>query len=211
MVILAVVSTMLVTIWISLQRSADFSEQKNSAAATGRGVLDRVSSELRAAQPCAASTATPFKVTLASPYVCDGYDCTFYTPYNNALAATQSGTDGQEQARLTSIYLDTSGTSPGKKLMMVIDSNSNGSFGAGDQTITLASNVVNTAASVNRPIFTYVLGNSGTYTTTTSLNAGNATAVVAVNIEIVVDTNMLAKPTYVDLVSTVRPRNATAN
>ncbi len=64
----------------------------------------------------------------------------------------------------------------------------NGSFGAGDQTITLASNVVNTAASVNRPIFTYVLGNSGTYATTTSLNAGNASAVVAVNIEIDIDT-----------------------
>ncbi len=202
---------MLVTIWFSLQRSADFSEQKNMAASTSRGVLDRVSSELRDAQPCAASTATPFCVTLTSPYVCDGYDCTFYSPYNNANAATQSGTNGQAQARLTSIYLNTSGTSPGKTLMMVIDSNNTGSFGAGDQTMTLATNVVNTSASVNRPIFTYVLDNSGTYTTTTSLTAANVNSVVAVNIEIVVDTNMLAKPTYMDLVSTVRPRNVSSN
>jgi hypothetical protein len=39
------------------------------------------------------------------------------------------------------------------------------------------------------------------------VTTANASAVVAVKIEIVVDTNMSAKPTYTDFVSTVRPRN----
>jgi hypothetical protein len=84
---------------------------------------------------------------------------------------------------------------------------------AGDQTILLATNVVNTAASVNRPIFTYVLdtNGNGVYTLANSLNSGNAKSVVAVKIEVVVDANLNNRPTYVDFVSTVRPRNVSTN
>jgi hypothetical protein len=77
----------------------------------------------------------------------------------------------------------------------------------------LANNVVNSAASVARPIFTYVLdtANNGTYSKTNSLSSANARAVVAVNVEIVVDSNLNNRPTYVDFVSTVRPRNVSAS
>ena len=211
MFIMGIVSTMLVGTWISLQRSADFSEQKNQAAAAGRDALDRVSSELRDAQPCASSTASPFCSTLSSPYVNDSYDCTFYTPYNNPSAAAQSGAGGQAQSVLTSIYLDTSGTSPEKKLMLIHDTSGNGSFDASDQVMTLATNVVNSATGINRPIFSYVFDTNGTYSTASSLTSANAAKCVAVNIEVVLDTNLLSKPTYVDLVSTIRPRNASMN
>lgn len=212
-IILAVVSTMLVGTWIALQRSFEFTQADNTAASTGRDTLDRVSSELRDAQPCAASPTTPFCLSLTTPYVCDGYDCTFYTPYNNANAQLNSGTGGQSATILTSIYLDTSGTQSQKKLMMWRDLNGDGVNDAGDQTMQLANNVVNSAASVARPIFTYVLdtANNGTYSKTNSLSSANARAVVAVNVEIVVDSNLNNRPTYVDFVSTVRPRNVSAN
>ena len=211
MFIMGIVSTMLVGTWISLQRSADFSEQKTQAAAAGRDALDRVSSELRDAQPCASSTASPFCSTLSSPYVNDSYDCTFYTPYNNPSAAAQSGTGGQAQSVLTSIYLDTSGTQSQKKLMMIHDTNHDGVFDTGDQVMTLATNVVNSAtASTGRSSATSLTQTARTARPVAS-PAPPRPSVVAVNIEVVLDTNLLSKPTYVDLVSTIRPRNASAN
>ena len=44
-----------------------------------------------------------------------------------------------------------------------------------------------------------------------SLTSSNVNAVVAVNIEVVVDANLNNRPSYVDFVSTVRPRNVSAN
>jgi hypothetical protein len=71
---------------------------------------------------------------------------------------------------------------------------------------------VNTAAGVNKPMFTYVFRDtSGTYTTSNSLTLTSVKTLVAVNIEIVVDANLNDKPTYVDLVSTVRPQNQGTN
>jgi prepilin-type N-terminal cleavage/methylation domain-containing protein len=205
--IMGVVGTMLVGTWISLLRSFDFSDQKNNDATTVRVALDRITSEIQSAQPCAASTATPFVLSLASPYVCNADDCTFYTPYNNPNAVSGSGSSGEGAAMLTSIYLNTSGTQSQKTLMMVRDTNGDGVFDAGDQVMTLATNVVNTASNINRPIFTYVLDTNGTYSTTNSLTSTNVAYVVAVDMEICVDCNLNSLPVYVDLVSTACPRN----
>jgi prepilin-type N-terminal cleavage/methylation domain-containing protein len=213
MIILAIVSAMLVGTWISLQRSFEFSQADNTAASTGRDALDRIASELRAAQPTATSATTPFAVTLASPYVCDKWDCTFYSPYNNASTFSGSGSSGLSPTAsiLTSIYLDTSGTSPQKKLKMWRDLNRNGVNDAGDQTILLANNVVSSTMSVPRPIFQYLFDTNGTYSTTDTLSSGNAKAVVAVNVEVVIDANLSSRPLYVDFVSTVRPRNVSTS
>ena len=212
MIILAIVSTMLVGTWISLQRSFEFSQADNTAASSGRDSIDRVSSELRAAQPCALSPSTPFCVTNVA-YPCDNWHVTFYSAYNNKNAATASGSGGESAAILTSIYLDTSGATPQKNLWLWRDVNGNGLNDAGDQNILLANNVVNSTLSAPRKMFQYVLDSTGTgvYTTVDSLTAANAKAVVAVNIEIVIDANLKSRPTYVDFVSTVRPRNATTN
>ncbi len=87
------------------------------------------------------------------------------------------------------------------------DTNKSGTFDAADKTILLARNVVNTAASINRPIFTYVFRSTGgTYSNSNSLTAANVATLVAINIEIIVDKNLNDAPTYVDYVSTVCPR-----
>jgi prepilin-type N-terminal cleavage/methylation domain-containing protein len=219
MIVLAIVSSMLVGTWIELQHTFAFAQADNTAGATGRDALDRVSSELRAAQPNPSGTpasATPFVLTLTTPFVCDKNDVTFYSAYNNSAAAADgtgpSPGTGTAALRLTAIWLDTSGTTAQKKLYWQRDTNGNGQLDAGDKTILLANNVVNTAASVNKNIFQYVFRDtSGTYSTADSLTSGNVAALVAVNIELVVDANLADKPTYVDLVSTVLPRNAGTN
>ncbi len=219
MIVLAIVSSMLVGTWIQLQHTFAFAQADNTAGATGRDALDRVSSELRAAQPNPSGTpasATPFILTLATPYVCDQNHVTFYSAYNNSAAfadgAGPSPGTGTAALRLTSIWLDTSGTSAQKKLYWQRDTNGNGALDATDRITLLANNVVNTAASVNKNIFQYVFRDtSGAYTYANSLTSGNVASLTAVNIELVVDANLADKPTYVDLVSTVLPRNVGTN
>jgi prepilin-type N-terminal cleavage/methylation domain-containing protein len=210
--IMSIVTAMLVGIWTVLLHSSAFAEADNTAAATGRDALDRVTAELRDAQPPASASTTPFIFSMSGAYVCDANDCVFYSSYNNALTATQSGTNGEAQALPTAIWLDQSGSTPQKKLMWTRDTDNSGTFTSADKSIVLANNVVNTAASVNRPIFQYVFRDkTGAITTANTLSAATVATLVAVNIEIVVDANLNDKPTYIDLVSTVRPRNEGTN
>jgi len=213
MLIMAIVSTMLIGIWIVLTHTSAFAQADNTAASTARDALDRVSAELRDAQPNSSASTTPFIFTMSSPYVCDSNDCTFYSSYNNSQTAAQSGANGEAKVLPTAIWLDTSGTANQKKLWWTRDTNNDGVIGdVGDKSILLANNVVNTVASVNRPIFTYVFRDkTGTYTTATTLTATTVANLVAINVEIVVDANLNDKPTYIDFVSTVRPRNEGTN
>ncbi|MEI6502044.1 MAG: type II secretion system protein [Armatimonadota bacterium] len=229
MVILTVVTTMLVGGWISLQRAYAFASAKNNATAQARDAIDRISSEVRAAQgltynPTASpspTTSTPFVVGGTIPYVCDANDITFYSAYNNASASLQSGKYGRGQLRLTSIWLDTSGAKPQKTLYWQRDTNSSGTLDSGDRKIKLASNVVNTAAAINRPIFTYnVLNSAGIIIQTASLTSANVAAsttsanvasLVSVQINVIADANIAHTPTYVDLMTTVEPRNLSSH
>jgi len=209
-VIVTVIGTMLVGSWISLQRSFAFAQAKNTARATARDALARVSSELRAAQPPDDSSITPFYLALAAPYVCGTTSCVFYSAYNNSAAA--DGT-GRAQLRLTAIWLDTSGTKAQKTLYWTRDTNK--SFllgdtvgGIADTTRILAENVVNTAF-VNKPVFTYWRPDTTFgWISSTSLTSSNVAKLCAVQIELLVDADLSHNPSYIDLTTTVRPRNA---
>lgn len=213
MIIMTVVSTMLIGGWISLQRSYAFTQRTNTARATTRDALDRVASELRAAQPPTTTTgATPFYFALTSPYVCGPNASVFYSAYNNSAAADGTGV---AQVRLTAIWLDTSGSTAQKTLYWQRDTNNNGSLlDAVDRKIVLARNVVNgvyTGAAVSLPIFRYYFRDStGVYTDDTSLTSTSVAALRSVQIELVVDANLAHTPSYVDLKTTVRPRSVAA-
>ena len=142
--------------------------------------------------------------------MCDGYACVFYSAYNNSAAA--DGTGGTRQ-RLTAIWLDTLAPGAQKTLYWQRDTNINGVFDSGDRKVVLASNVVNTAASVNQPIFTYnVRDASGNYPTPpSSLTSANVYTLVSVQVEIIVDANLAHTPTHIDLRTTVQPRNESTN
>jgi len=203
MVILSIVGGMLVAGWVAMQRSVAVASARNAAQATVRDALERVSSELRAAQPLDPSV-TPHPFSFVSPG-CGASSCVFYSAYNNDAVADGTGT---AKLRLTKIWLDTSGSTPQKTLYWQRDTDNDG-FDGSDRRIVLARNVVNTAPSVNRAVFTYILGapTAGAFATAASLDAGNAGALAAVQIELVVDANLSRPPGVVHLRSTVQPRN----
>jgi type II secretory pathway pseudopilin PulG len=208
MIIMSIISTMLIVSWISLQRAYAFTSQDNKARATARDALNRVSSDIRMAQPQTAAGLTPFVYTGTPPYVCDANDCTFYSTYNNPLAYSASGSDGRGTLALTSVWLDTSGSQPQKKLMWQRDTNASGTLDSGDRLVTLATDVVNTASGINKPIFTYNLDD---FTTASSITSANVTRVVSVQIDVIVDANIAHTPHYIELMTTVEPRNQGSN
>jgi len=223
MIIMVVLSTMLVGGWISLQRSFAFASATNKARATARDAIDRVSSEIRAAQPYPLPTptsspntpvkyapSTPFYFGGTSPYVCDAYHCVFYSAYNNSAAADGTG-GAAAQLRLTAIWLDTIVAGAQKTLYWQRDTNGNNTLDSGDRKVVLASNVVNSSLSTPIPIFTYFFRDASlAYTHTNSLTSAGLpswTTLVSVQVEIVVDANLSHTPTYVDLRTTLQPRN----
>jgi len=220
MIIMSVVGTMLVGGWISLQRAYAFTRATNSARATARDALDRMSSELRASQPPTAAVATQFYLpaTPTYPYMCGPTSCVFYSAYNNSAAADGSGLaptvtvpPAKSAIRLTAIWLDTFTST----LYWQRDTNNDG-LDANDRKVVLASkNVVNTAVTVSRNIFTYYFRDltTGVYSHSSTLSTSGANNVAnlrSVQVELVIDANMSHTPTYVDLTTTVRPRNAAA-
>lgn len=220
MLIMAVISTMLVGGWISLQRSYIFTSLTNSARATARDAMDRMSSDLRASQPPTAAVTTQFYLpaTPTYPYMCGPTSCVFYSAYNNFAAADGSGPALAGSAppsgsaiRLTAIWLDTSTST----LYWQRDTDNNG-LTASDRKIVLAKEcVVNTAVTPSRNIFTYYFRDpvSGAFSHASTLASSGANGVAglrSVRMELVVDVNLSHSPTYVDLVTTVRPRNAAA-
>ena len=236
MIIMAVIGTMLVGGWISLQRSYAFTRATTSARATVRDAIDRVASEIRTAQPPTADALvkSPFYLpaTPTSPFssgspasACGPTTCVFYSAYNNFAVADGAGLalsgttpPSTSKMRLTAIWLDTSGSTAQKVLKLTRDTDNNGSLtDAGDKTIILARSVVNTAAGVNRPIFTYyfrdALPSSPTYgqwSHASTLTSATVANLRNVQVELIVDVNLSHTPTYVDIRTTVRPRNAAA-
>lgn len=218
MIILSVISTMLIGGWISLQRAYTFTSLTNSARATARDALDHMSSELRSSQPPTAVVTTQFYLpaTPTYPYMCGPTSCVFYSAYNNFAAADGAGpaltgnTPPMASAiRLTAIWLDKSDST----LNWQRDTDNNGLLNASDRTIVLARKcVVNAAASVNRDIFTYYFRDSttGVYSHASALTSSTVANLRSVRMELVIDATLSHTPTYVDLTTTVRPRNAAA-
>ena len=217
MIIMAIVSTMLVGAWISLQRSYAFAAAENKATGTARDALDRVASEIRDAQgitfsPSATpvpTTSTPFSVD-ATGINCGPWRCTFYSAYNKPSAALQSGQYGRDQLRLTAIWLDDiAGAQKQKTLYWQRDTSipADG-LDPSDRKVKLATNVVNAAfSSPSKPIFTYFFRTAGVYTSSDTLTTANVATLVSVQVDIIVDANLSHTPKYIDLKTTVQPRN----
>jgi len=216
-VIFSIVAAMLVGSWIYLNRASVFAMQDNDSRATARDALSRMSIELRDAQPQTLPTATPTPsasptwavLTVASPTEAD-----FYSAYNQPGA----NSNGSGTGMLTRIYLDTSGSSPQKTLLWQRDTNGDGTF---DRTVVLAKNVVNnsipnTTVTPNTSytaIFTYGYRDAGgNYLTTDNSSASlDLTKIISIQIRLIIDVNLAHTPKYIDLSTTVRPRDAGAN
>jgi prepilin-type N-terminal cleavage/methylation domain-containing protein len=215
MIIMVIVSSMLMVGWTSLQRAYAFTSATNSARATARDAMDRMSSEIRTSQPPTAAVTTQFYLPASPtyPYMCGPNSCVFYSAYNSASAgangagpaATGTTPPSSSAMRLTAIWLRTAD----RALVWQRDTNNNG-LDASDNKIILARDCVN--AVVGRPIFTYNFrdNTSGVYSHSTTLDSSTVAGLRFVRIELVIDANLSHTPTYVDLSTTVRPRNAAA-
>ncbi len=201
MSIMTILSTMLVGGWISLQDSFAFTQRANTARATVRDALSRMSSELRDCQPPTTSpTARPIQT--ASPY-----ECVFYSSYNQAGARADGSGMSSSALRLTRLYLTGSGDQ--KTLNWQRDTDGDLAFTSADRTMVLAKDVVNGASTVNIPyVFTYGYKESGNYVTATSL--ADPSKIVSVQIRLAVDSNVGHSPNFIDMSTTVRPRNSAA-
>ena len=197
MTILTVITTMIVVAFMSYQNSYALVQRLNAARATARDAMDRMSSELRDCQPLTSN---------GSPIVSAGaYECVFYSAYNQP-GARSDGT-GAAALRKTRLFEDLSTPGDYKTLVWQRDTNNNGSFDGGDKTMVLATAVVNGAAAVSVPyVFTYgVAGGGSTH------SPSDPSTILWVQVRLIVDGNLNRSPNYIDLSTTVRPRNAPAH
>ena len=230
MIILSIITTMLIAGWINLQRASAVAVSTNNARAYARDAMSRISSELRGAQPTALPTAAPSAtatpapqppVTMAAPM-----EVRFYSAFNSSDANADGS--GLAALRPTRIWLDASTVPPlpwrpqGRTLYLQRDMDVDGSFtGAGDRSIVLARNVMNTSVAdatngtAYTPVFRYAYRSNASEPALWTDNAGSTlllASIVAVRARLIIDTNMSANtPHYVDITTTVRLRNASSD
>lgn len=200
MILLGILTTMLVGGFLTMQDSYAFTQRMNTARATAREALDRMASELR---DCAPLYLTPSSTNTAIKYA-DLYECDFYSAYNQGNASSD-GT-GKANLRLTRLYLTGSGDY--RTLVLQRDTNNNGAFDAADRSITLATNVVNGSTKVNVPyIFTYGYTDASGVAQAPAHSVADCSKLTWVKVRLLVDGNLNHSPNYIDLTTSVRPRN----
>ncbi len=213
MIILAVVSTMLVMVWMNLQRASATTITTNQARATARDALGRIASELRDAQPQTLPTASPTPTYVPAMFTeAQKYSATFLSLYNQPGAG--SDVTGAAGRRLTRIWLDTTN----KTLYWQRDTNDSDTIDAGDRTNVLARDIVNpsfddgNAGTPYTAIFLYGCRDSSNVLQWTDHrdSAADRMAIVAVRVRLIVDANLNRTPAAVDVTTTVLPRNAVA-
>ena len=217
MIILALLTTMLVMVWIDLQRASVTAIAANDERGSVRDALARTTSELKDSQPTAfptqtpTPTSTPVSFTVAQPMEAD-----FYSAFNNPNAVSDGTGTAASAVELTRIYLDTSGTTPQKTLYWQRDTNGNGSFDSGDRIVKLATNVVNNSITNTQvspttsytAIFTYwYFTGAPTLAKTDTITGSNLAQIEAVQVRLIEDNNLNKPPVPVDLTATVRLRN----
>lgn len=223
-IILAIISTMLIAGWVNLQRASATSLRTNQARASLRDAMSRISKELRGAQPTALPTATPSPTLLPLVELAEPMEVRFYSAFN-ASGANADGS-GMSALRSTRLWLDVdeeiaqpaAWNQACSTLYMQRDVDGNGSFGdSGDTTTILARNVANdiiadaTHGTSYTPVFRYGYRESEDDPVEWTDNEDgslNLSTVVAVAVRLIIDKKMGGTPSYVDLTTTIRLRNA---
>jgi type II secretory pathway pseudopilin PulG len=189
MTILAIVTTMIIMSWTSLQSSYSSTVKGSEARNTARDAMERMRREIRDIQPPIGQVGG---ITQAG-----ADEIRFTTAFNDP------GTDGNGRILLTRYYYsyDNTKTPDQWRLLRQRDSNNDGSF-TGESTMVVARNVVNgvvPSAGSPTPVFEY-FGVDGMATSV-------LTEIATVQIRVISDLNPAHSPTYFDLMTTVQPRN----
>jgi prepilin-type N-terminal cleavage/methylation domain-containing protein len=179
MSVLTVVTTMIIVSWSSLMDSFAFSTKSAQARNIARDTMSRMRREIRDAVVDPATGDGPL-VSAAVNHI------EFYSAFNDA------GGDVQLVEYWYRVTSPKTGNITRRR-------------GSGAEEI-LAQNIVNVGT--NTPVFRYTyIDPSGTPVTSTSAGAADVPRILTVEINILADVNPGRSPLYLDLVSTVQPRN----
>jgi prepilin-type N-terminal cleavage/methylation domain-containing protein len=208
-VIMGIVSAMILTVWFALQRSYAYSINSDSQQAIARDAMARIQREVRdaACQPDTFSNGaqTYYPFTDSAVNLATGSRLDFTTPFNDPTAKILD---------VSYQYVQTNSTSGTLYRYRAIDPNA--TIDVGDlyaSKMTLATNIMNYSQGNNVPIFTYgYIDSSGNVQTTTSLGTvSEMQQILSIQIHLLIDTNPGHAPTYMDLITTVQPRNMRQN
>jgi type II secretory pathway component PulJ len=199
MIIMGVVTTMLVGIFVAVEDSYGFSTASFDARATASDAMAQMTRELR--DMAAQSAGGPL---YGKPIIIKARanEIDFTTPYLNP------GMTGAPQILLTRYWYSPSTDC----IYEQRDTDDNGIFDSGDAQITIASDIVNglePSSASPTPLFTYTYyDQNGNLQTASSVSGSvNRAAIQTIQIDILADLNPNHAPTYMNLVSTVQPRN----
>ncbi|MEZ5125480.1 MAG: type II secretion system protein [Thermoleophilia bacterium] len=202
MVILAIVSTMIVMGWTSLQSAYSATVKGSAARDNARDAVSRMTRELRSMQP-----ATSGGSLIVSA---DSNEITFYSAFNNTAAANDPGTNGLGHVALVRYwYVHDANTDPEQwRIYRRRDADGDGALTANDPTMIVASNIVNGTTlpghSEPIPVFQYFAAGNATALSTP---VSDVSDIATISIRVVTDLNPEHTPTYFDLVTTIKPRN----
>ena len=199
MIIMGVVTAMLVGIFVMVENSYGFSTASFDARATAQDAMAQMTRELRDM-----ATQTAGQPLYGKPIITKARsnEIDFTTPYLNP------GMTGVPQILLTRYWY-----SPATQCIYEQrDTDDNGIFDSGDAQITIASDIVNglePSSASPTPLFTYTYyDQNGNLQTASSVSGSvNRAAIQTIQIDILADLNPNHAPTYMNLVSTVQPRN----
>ena len=197
--IVAVVSGLIVTAWIALGNSYQYTTTSGQAREIAQDAMATMTRELRDMLPQASGQPLYGQPTilLASPTEID-----FTAPYLNP------GMSGGSQVLLTRYYYNSSNES----IYEEQDTEDNGIFDSGDKTVLIASNIVNgliPSSLSPTPLFTYnYYTSAGVLTSASTVSSdGDRERILSVQVNILADLNPNHTPVYMDLESSVQPPN----
>jgi prepilin-type N-terminal cleavage/methylation domain-containing protein len=188
MAIMSIVSMMVIVVWASLRDSYAYTTTSSQARDYTRGSMSRMAREIRDA--VAGPNGADAFVTADDG--CGPYRITFYTLFNEPGATAVDATP-----RLVQFYLEDS------TLYRRIDSDNDGTLDGSEGVSVLCTNVVNQPG---QDLFAYtVTGWDGGQTRVQAPD--DPTAIVNVDIALLVDLNLGKAPVLMDLATSVQPRN----
>ena len=189
MIIMGIVTTMILATWFSLGRAYSYTSKSSHAREYARDSISRMTREIRDA------TTGPGGVAMFRQGLCDSDTITFYSLFNKPGASVLGAAP-----RLVSFYLS------GGKMYRKVDSNGNGSLDGGDRVDVLTTDVVNRIPPNAQDVFSYmvVLPDGSRVAVPTP---SNTSAIVSIDIKLLVDLNPGKSPVFMDLTTSVQPRN----
>lgn len=201
-VILSIVSTMVIMIWVGLQNSYSYTVKSDTARAIDRDAMARMTMEIRDAQGQGDGQPLAGRPAILSAA---SNEIRFTTAFNDP------GTTGADNVLLTRYYYEAAT----QRIIRQRDINNNGVFDSGDRSTVVASNIVNAIIPNSgnpTPLFKYAYRDAATgQLVVGAASVSDPLTMTTVDIRMLADLNPAHTPIYMDLRSTIQPRNLRQN